>query len=119
MHRSRLDHSSQLGTGIPTVWIGRFGRHNKTSRLELLFPSIQRRPRDARLATEVGDALVVRWHHFSNDLLFELLVIGRHKNTRSEEHTSELKSLMRISYAVFCLKNKNKTQKYTKITYSN
>src|SRR3546814_8424972 len=30
---------------------------------------------------------------------------GRH---RSEEHTSELQSLMRISYAVFCLKKKNK-----------
>src|SRR3546814_7544719 len=29
---------------------------------------------------------------------------------RSEEHTSELQSLMRISYAVFCLKNKNQTQ---------
>src|SRR3546814_4178377 len=30
---------------------------------------------------------------------------------RSEEHTSELQSLMRISYAVFCLKKKNKIQK--------
>src|SRR3546814_6776669 len=30
--------------------------------------------------------------------------------TRSEEHTSELQSLMRISYAVFCLKKKNKEQ---------
>src|SRR3546814_10284889 len=29
-------------------------------------------------------------------------------NRRSEEHTSELQSLMRISYAVFCLKKKNK-----------
>src|SRR3546814_3125615 len=29
---------------------------------------------------------------------------------RSEEHTSELQSLMRISYAVFCLKTKNRTQ---------
>src|SRR3546814_3831307 len=29
--------------------------------------------------------------------------------TRSEEHTSELQSLMRISYAVFCLKKKNRT----------
>src|SRR3546814_6587680 len=28
-------------------------------------------------------------------------------NVRSEEHTSELQSLMRISYAVFCLKKKN------------
>src|SRR3546814_2115783 len=31
--------------------------------------------------------------------------------TRSEEHTSELQSLMRISYAVFCLKKKNIKQK--------
>src|SRR3546814_10556304 len=30
--------------------------------------------------------------------------------TRSEEHTSELQSLMRISYAVFCLKKKTKKQ---------
>src|SRR3546814_2313045 len=30
--------------------------------------------------------------------------------SRSEEHTSELQSLMRISYAVFCLKKKNTTQ---------
>src|SRR3546814_7427931 len=30
---------------------------------------------------------------------------------RSEEHTSELQSLMRISYAVFCLKKKNKRTK--------
>src|SRR3546814_3993698 len=29
---------------------------------------------------------------------------------RSEEHTSELQSLMRISYAVFCLKKKNNTK---------
>src|SRR3546814_5257303 len=31
-------------------------------------------------------------------------------NARSEEHTSELQSLMRISYAVFCLKKKNITK---------
>src|SRR3546814_3928793 len=32
---------------------------------------------------------------------------------RSEEHTSELQSLMRISYAVFCLKKKKKTTRHT------
>src|SRR3546814_4589146 len=32
------------------------------------------------------------------------------KRSRSEEHTSELQSLMRTSYAVFCLKKKKKTQ---------
>src|SRR3546814_9811203 len=36
----------------------------------------------------------------------DLADLGQH--LRSEEHTSELQSLMRISYAVFCLKNKNK-----------
>src|SRR3546814_9350722 len=33
----------------------------------------------------------------------------RKRGARSEEHTSELQSLMRISYAVFCLKKKKKT----------
>src|SRR3546814_10861473 len=37
----------------------------------------------------------------------ELVVIAAPPRDRSEEHTSELQSLMRISYAVFCLKKKN------------
>src|SRR3546814_7756657 len=43
------------------------------------------------------------------------LLQAQHLGARSEEHTSELQSLMRISYAVFCLKKKN-TQ--TNITLS-
>src|SRR3546814_4777791 len=35
------------------------------------------------------------------------------RQPRSEEHTSELQSLMRISYAVFCLKKKNKSSMHT------
>src|SRR3546814_7059878 len=35
---------------------------------------------------------------------------------RSEEHTSELQSLMRISYAVFCLKKKTVTKQYFTLT---
>src|SRR3546814_1592541 len=38
--------------------------------------------------------------------------------TRSEEHTSELQSLMRISYAVFCLKKKNNTKSLTTNTHT-
>src|SRR3546814_10783664 len=34
------------------------------------------------------------------------------RNGRSEEHTSELQSLMHLSYAVFCLKKKNKTVRH-------
>src|SRR3546814_3442017 len=37
-------------------------------------------------------------------------VAGDKSSTRSEEHTSELQSLMRISYAVFCLKQQNQTK---------
>src|SRR3546814_8718274 len=44
-----------------------------------------------------GVNLILRRHPFC-----------RYSYTRSEEHTSELQSLMRISYAVFCLKKKNK-----------
>src|SRR3546814_2362389 len=42
-----------------------------------------------------------QWRSFDSHLYKE-------RNLRSEEHTSELQSLMRISYAVFCLKKKKK-----------
>src|SRR3546814_10183118 len=38
--------------------------------------------------------------------------IAEAHNARSEEHTSELQSLMRISYAVFCLKTKNRQPRH-------
>src|SRR3546814_6580457 len=37
-------------------------------------------------------------------------LLGQYRENRSEEHTSELQSLMRISYAVFCLKKKKNEQ---------
>src|SRR3546814_8344389 len=46
--------------------------------------------------------------------------IGHIAVERSEEHTSDLQSLMRISYAVFCLKKKTKTTNvYTQHAYRN
>src|SRR3546814_3124912 len=67
----------------------------------------------------VGEARgVTRFHQVVTDLArteddaLDVLVGGRravrHDAARSEEHTSELQSLMRISYAVFCLKKKKK-----------
>src|SRR3546814_2815978 len=52
------------------------------------------------------------WH--GRHSLLRANVFGGKEKTyqRSEEHTSELQSLMRISYAVFCLKNKNQTARY-------
>src|SRR3546814_4871748 len=43
---------------------------------------------------------------------------SRRARSRSEEHTSELQSLMRISYAVFCLKKKKKTHATQKTDYN-
>src|SRR3546814_8212197 len=51
---------------------------------------------EASVQLEAGDKVVLG-HQPTNDPGF-----------RSEEHTSELQSLMRISYAVFCLKKKKK-----------
>src|SRR3546814_2008433 len=42
---------------------------------------------------------------------------GRKEPRRSEEHTSELQSLMRISYAVFCLKKKTKDSQHSHIKH--
>src|SRR3546814_7842761 len=54
-------------------------------------------------ADVISDALAV------GDRLAQILHRGQFQ-IRSEEHTSELQSLMRISYAVFCLNNKNRTR---------
>src|SRR3546814_8467684 len=46
-------------------------------------------------------------------LEFSKLLLKEAQVARSEEHTSELQSLMRISYAVFCLKKKKKNMTYS------
>src|SRR3546814_2594268 len=68
-------------------------------------PARNLRPAEARVAQKafvapLADALDLRC------LRAAALKEARHQSVRSEEHTSELQSLMRISYAVFCLKKK-------------
>src|SRR3546814_2082997 len=53
---------------------------------------------NAHVATDPGTSLAA----------LTAAIAGLGNQARSEEHTSELQSLMRISYAVFCLKKKNK-----------
>src|SRR3546814_7696448 len=55
----------------------------------------------ARVHFRLGDALRLPW------------LVRQIDQLRSEEHTSELQSLMRISYAVFCLKKKTTTKTQT------
>src|SRR3546814_9234871 len=66
---------------------------------------------DPALDQPVGDA---------RRLALQALADVVHQRQRSEEHTSELQSLMRISYAVFCLKKqKEKNKTYTTSTQYN
>src|SRR3546814_10578251 len=65
---------------------------------------------DGHADVEVGPDVTVPIEQGS--IFGEVGLISGRKRGRSEEHTSELQSLMRISYAVFCLKKKkNKRQK--------
>src|SRR3546814_7944251 len=61
-------------------------------------------------ARDPFDRPVVARHQprFLNEQI--VITIGVERKGRSEEHTSELQSLMRISYAVFCLKQKINTK---------
>src|SRR3546814_10051066 len=63
-----------------------------------------------RPTREIG-AMIDRVH---GALLLPKCAATRNLGARSEEHTSELQSLMRISYAVFCLQKKN--NKHTQTT---
>src|SRR3546814_10538896 len=67
--------------------------------------------RRERLAVEAVDALDPIEPDHAACLLGQQQIIDHveHEQSRSEEHTSELQSLMRTSYAVFCLKKKKKT----------
>src|SRR3546814_10729166 len=62
---------------------------------------------DPRVASRI-----MRGKNISTPAYIELLQTRAAWIARSEEHTSELQSLMRISYAVFCLKKKNNTNIY-------
>src|SRR3546814_1132644 len=53
-----------------------------------------------------GHRFIMAWANPQNHASMRISVVAR--GSRSEEHTSELQSLMRISYAVFCLKKKIK-----------
>src|SRR3546814_2262252 len=59
-----------------------------------------------------------RWKKYEKYLHPLLDEIGDIVEERSEEHTSELQSLIRISYAVFCLKKKHKPEKHKPIRIS-
>src|SRR3546814_5608020 len=62
-----------------------------------------------RVRTQVGNTVILAQdsEELGGEALRHGLALPRLGGRRSEEHTSELQSLMRISYAVFCLKQQN------------
>src|SRR3546814_2297265 len=97
-------------------------RPPRSTRTDTLFPYTtlfrSARRRAAQQVQEVrGDRVVIGHDVDAAAIAGEVPPVKQHRAeaghelVRSEEHTSELQSLMRISYAVFCLKKK-KTQHY-------
>src|SRR3546814_10114866 len=72
---------------------------------------IRRPPRSTRTDTLFPYTTLFRSRSFNFELQAaateEAIILSLGSTHRSEEHTSELQSLMRLSYAVFCLKNKH------------
>src|SRR3546814_7983675 len=84
----RLQYSEGLATPpIPACWLAAGARY--ANRMGLAVQPTGRK--------QLGAGDHAGWQHRCRSLRW-----------RSEEHTSELQSLMRISYAVFCLKKKKK-----------
>src|SRR3546814_4220827 len=102
-------------SGVLTLALGALGRLPELFQgiealvLGLLAAGGQRRLHGAEAALELGVGAAQR--RFRIDVLVTRQVDDDEQQVadlvRSEEHTSELQSLMRISYAVFCLKKKN------------
>src|SRR3546814_5089994 len=112
-------------------WRGRAHRHKVVWPYRVIRPPAGRRSHLLQEAVHPYAGVTMEWLNDiylqqvgfpaepgpDNDLLREALqkhiadlkpaAVSAFFNGRSEEHTSELQSLMRISYAVFCLKKKN------------
>src|SRR3546814_5396432 len=92
-YTDRLPFSGEIRTTVVSVIVPVW---NSATHLQACIDSLLRQT----LARDEYEVILV-----DNGSLDESLAIAQ---SRSEEHTSELQSLMRISYAVFCLKKKKK-----------
>lgn len=83
VHGSGLDNRCQLGFGIPLIRKRFLCRHHKSFGLKLFLPSIQRGGTYPAFLADLRHTLVIRWHHFLDDLSFELGTVGWHCSTPS------------------------------------
>src|SRR3546814_1603802 len=101
--KSEIERRLMLADDLPGVEIGKVRFVREEERGVLIVPATRnkfagRANIDNRGTSELGPVRMQLAVDFNG-------VIG----SRSEEHTSELQSLMRISYAVFCLNKKNES----------
>src|SRR3546814_8435218 len=96
-----------LRLGASTEMVGRFYglTHQEVALRRDILGLPKRKGRHPVLDEEQDTALWKQWRVFA-----EARSIACDDDARSEEHTSQLQSLMRISYAVFCLKKKTDTK---------
>src|SRR3546814_5119916 len=87
-------------------------RPPRSTRTDTLFPYTTLFRSGPSLLFTIGRALTVGRREALLSVVGNGLGVTTQAFLRSEEHTSELQSLMRISYAVFCLKKKTNINKY-------
>src|SRR3546814_9004519 len=91
-------------------------RPPRSTRTDTLFPytTLFRSVHEGFVVNPYAPGTVGKWFTQSDIDVTQAVGI----NCRSEEHTSELQSLMRISYAVFCLKKKKKNKNKHKMIHT-
>src|SRR3546814_9119138 len=102
--------STRTDTLFPYTTLFRSNRQTQLPRYASALREIAARvdqPPDANELGQWSDQYGALWSASLEPLLPLACTLG---TSRSEEHTSELQSLMRISYAVFCLKKKKNVQ---------
>src|SRR3546814_1930920 len=105
----RPPRSTRTDTLFPYTTLFRSGR---MLAVRAALPALaERLPADIGLAAVNAPELVVLSGPADSIETLSATLLGQGIHCRSEEHTSELQSLMRISYAVFCLKKKNNHNK--------
>src|SRR3546814_2878173 len=97
---------------LQLLFAARLLRESGARSVQLVAPYLAYMRQDRRFHD--GEALTSRQFAQLLSAEFDGLVtvdphLHRYGNLRSDEHTSELQSLMRLSYAVFCLKKKTKS----------
>src|SRR3546814_5395210 len=109
----RPPRSTRTDTLFPSTTLFRsLGRFGQTVAQELmrLGHEVLGIDTDSKLVASMADRLTrAAMADASDEKVLEELGVKQFDAARSEEHTSELQSLMRISYAVFCLKKKTNT----------